>query len=291
MAIMRALLSIIVVVIAGFMGCTSPDKEAMQTVKQNIMDTGFAPVNGLDIYYEIHGEGEPLVLIHGGGSTMHTTFGAILPMLAREFRVIGVDLQAHGRTKDRDTPTTFEQDADDVAALLKYLKIDSAHIFGFSNGGNTAMQLANRHPQLVRKLVIASSFYKKAGLPEGFFESMQDATLESMPKPYHDAYLRLNNDSNGLRKMFERDKSRMAGFVDWNEELLTSIKAPSLILIGDRDIVSREHAVEMSRKIPDCELLIVPGDHGSYIGELLSLGSKSKMPEYVRGIITEFLKQ
>src|SRR5215467_16284871 len=91
---------------------------------------GYAPVNGLNMYYEIHGEGSPLVLIHGGGSTIQTTFGTILPMLATHYKVIAVELEAHGHTRDRDTPETFKQDADDIATLLSFLKINKADIFG-----------------------------------------------------------------------------------------------------------------------------------------------------------------
>src|SRR5215467_14159922 len=92
--------------------------------------SGYAPMNGLDMYYEIHGEGKPLVLIHGGGSTIQTTFGTILPLLAEHYKVIAVELQAHGHTRDRDTPETFKQDADDIATLLSFLKINKADIFG-----------------------------------------------------------------------------------------------------------------------------------------------------------------
>src|SRR5215510_12061102 len=109
----------------------------------------YANVNGIKMYYEIHGEGKPLVLIHGGGSTIQSTFGKILPLLAQHYKVIAVELQAHGRTHDRDTPETFEQDANDVAALLQYLQIKKAHLLGFSNGGQTAMRAAITHPAIV----------------------------------------------------------------------------------------------------------------------------------------------
>src|SRR6187399_1480103 len=154
---------------------------AKNEVKPIKKDSGYAPVNGLKMYYEIHGEGMPLVLIHGGGSTIQTSFGKILPLLAQQYKVIAVELQAHGHTNDRDSAESFEQDADDVAGLLRYLKISKAHFLGFSNGGNTAMQIAIRHSDLVNKLVIISSFYKREGMMAGFFESMQQATLENMP--------------------------------------------------------------------------------------------------------------
>src|SRR5215471_17134424 len=152
----------------------------------------YANVNGIKMYYEIHGEGKPLVLIHGGGSTIETTFGKVLPLLAKKYKVIAVELQAHGHTSDRNAPETFEQDADDVAALLQLLNISKASIFGFSNGGTTAMQIAIRHPQVVDKLVIASGAYQREGFIPGFFEGMQHASLENMPRPLQDAFLKIN---------------------------------------------------------------------------------------------------
>jgi pimeloyl-ACP methyl ester carboxylesterase len=111
---------------------------------------GYASVNGLKMYYEIHGSGTPLILIHGGGSTIQTSFGRVVHSFAKERQVIAVELQGHGHTPDIKRPETFEQDADDVSALLKYLKIENADFFGFSNGGNTTIQIAIRYPNLVR---------------------------------------------------------------------------------------------------------------------------------------------
>src|SRR5690349_9775675 len=119
--------------------------------------SGYASVNGLKMYYEIHGSGSPLVLIHGGGSTIMTTFGRIMPELAKTHRVIAVELQAHGHTPDIDRPLSFEQDADDVAALVKHLQLGKAGFIGFSNGGTTCLQMGIRHPELVNKLVLIAA--------------------------------------------------------------------------------------------------------------------------------------
>ncbi|WP_200837177.1 alpha/beta fold hydrolase [Dyadobacter sp. 3J3] len=174
----------------------------------------FAEVNGLKMYYEIHGTGAPLVLIHGGGSTLYTTFGKILPLLAETYQVIGVELQAHGHTSDRDAPESFEQDADDVAELLKQLNISGVSIFGFSNGGNTAMQIAIRHPQLVKKLILASAFYKREGMFPGFWDFMHNACLDNMPKIYQDEFLKINNNPAALQTMHDKDLQRMLTFQD-----------------------------------------------------------------------------
>jgi len=253
---------------------------------------GYAPINGLKLYYEIYGTGEiPLVLIHGGGSTIETTFGNILPLLAKYGKVIAVELQAHGRTSDRDDASSFEQDADDVAGLLKYLKIDKADFFGFSNGGNTAMQIGIRHSGLVNKLVIASSFYKRAGFIPGFFEGLQKVTIDNLPALLKDSYLKVATDKNHLQVMFDKDRERMLKFRDWTDDTMRSIKAPTLIIIGDHDVITPEHAIEMSRVIPHAGLMILQGDHGSYIGEVCSVKKGSKIPEMTVAVVEEFLKE
>ena len=253
---------------------------------------GYAPVNGIRMYYEIHGKGDiPLVLIHGGGSTIGTTFGNILPLLASHGKVIAAELQAHGRSSDRAGALTFEQDADDVAGLLKYLNIEKADLFGFSNGGNTAMQVAIRHPQLVNKLIIASSFYKRNGLIHGFFEGMQHASLDNMPEPLKISYLKVASDERGLETMHNKDRDRMLQFRDWPDEIMQSIKSSSLLIFGTHDVVTLEHALEMSRIISNAELMILPGTHGSYMGEVCSSENGSKIPEMTVAVIEEFLKK
>lgn len=230
--------------------------------------SGYASVNGLKMYYEIHGTGQPLVLIHGGGSTLQTTFGRVLHDLAKIHRVIAVEMQAHGHTADIDRPLSFEQDADDIAELLKQLSINKASIFGFSNGASTTLQFAIRHPEMTNKIIVASTFYKKAGAPGWFWDMMSKPTFEGMPQPYKDAFLKINPDTNALHRMYERDVARMQSFTDITDEQMRSIKAPTFIIIGDRDVTTAEHIGEMHRLIPDSRFAIIPGGHGEYIGEL-----------------------
>ena len=272
--------------------CTNSNEKSMSAkseAKHVKRDSGYAPVNSIKMYYEIHGEGIPLVLIHGGGSTIQTSFGKILPLFAQHYKVIAVELQAHGHTSDRDSAESFEQDADDVAALLRFFKINKAHILGFSNGGNTAMQIAIRHPDLVNKLVPVSSFYKREGMITGFWEGMQQASLENMPGPLKTSYLQINNDQKGLQTMFSKDKERMLHFKDWNDEALRSIKAPTLLINADHDVVTNEDVVKMSHIIPNAKLMILPGTHGSFIGEVCTAEEGSKMPEVTVLMIKEFL--
>jgi len=257
-----------------FSSCNNSENKTMisqpTTVNENKTEikSGYAAVNGLKMYYEIHGTGTPLVLIHGGGSTMQTTFGRIMPSLAKTHKVIAVDMQAHGHTADIDRPLSFVQDADDIAELLKQLKVDKADIFGFSNGASTTLQFAIRHPEMTHKIIVASTFYKKTGAHAWFWEMMAKPTFEGMPQQYKDAFLQINPDTNALYRMYERDVARMQSFPDIPDEQMKSIKAPAFIIIGDKDVPTPEHAVEMSRLLSGSRLAILPGGHGDYIGEL-----------------------
>jgi pimeloyl-ACP methyl ester carboxylesterase len=252
--------------------------------------SGYAPVNGLKMYYEIHGDGGmPLVLIHGGGSTLESSFGNVLPMFAAKGKVIAVELQAHGRTSDRNAPESFETDADDVAALLKYLKVDKANFFGFSNGGTTTLQIAIRHPEVVNKIIDLSGAYQREGFVPGFFEGFPNATLETMPAPLKDAFLKVTPDKDKLQVMFNKDVERMMHFKDIPESDIQSIKARALIMVSDRDVMPVEHAVKMSHKIAGARLAIIPGLHGECIGEICTGKKGSRVPELTVALIEEFL--
>ena len=263
------------------------------TMKANIADAQtigrYANVNGIKMYYELHGTGSPLVLLHGGGSTITTTYGTILPLLAKTHQVIAIELQAHGHSGDRNTPESFIQDADDVAELLRQLNVVKADIMGFSNGGQTALEIGMRHPDRVNKLVIASAFYKRSGVPSAFWEGFKTPKFSDMPQVYKDEFLKINNDSAALMNMFSKDSRRMMTFKDWKNEDLQSIQAPALVVAGDQDLPLPEHTVEMYRLLPHGRLAILPGNHGSYMGEIMSAGRDSKIPELFAAMIDEFL--
>ena len=253
---------------------------------------GYAPVNGLDMYYEVYGEGTlPLVLIHGGGSTIETTFGNMIPLLAGHRKLIAVELQAHGRTADRGTPESFEQDADDVAALLQYLKIDKADIFGFSNGGTTTLQIGIRHPQLVNKLIVAAGAYERNGFISGFFDGFENATIDNMPKALQEAFLKVTPDNDRLQVMFERDVERMKNFTDIPVDLIQGIKAPVLFLSSQLDVITLEHAIKMSRTVNGAQLAILPGHHGEFLNTTESEAAKkgNNLYKITAAIVEEFL--
>jgi pimeloyl-ACP methyl ester carboxylesterase len=267
------------------------DTNSTNSARKMAIKTGYAPANGINMYYEIHGGGRPLVLVHGGGSTIETSFSTILPLLAEDYMVIAAELQGHGHTSDRDAQESFEQDADDVIALCRYLSIEKASFLGFSNGGNTCMRIAMRQPGIVDRLVIISSLYKREGMREGFFEGMKQATLQDMPQLLKDNYLKINNDERGLVSMFTKDRDRMIRFEDWSDEELSSIAAPTFFICGDHDVVTSEHTVQMSRLVPNSQLMIVPGNHGSFIGEICNVEEGSRIPGLTVEMIKEFLNQ
>jgi pimeloyl-ACP methyl ester carboxylesterase len=251
--------------------------------------SGYSAVNGLNMYYEIYGQGRPLVLIHGGGSTIATSFGRIIPFLAKHRQIIGVELQAHGHTGDRDADLSFEQDADDVARLLDNLQIPKADFLGFSNGGQTVIELALRHPQRLNKIILASTFYKRDAAPPPFWEGFDNATLDQMPQALKEGYLKTNPDEAGLLNMFRRDVQRMKGFKGWTDAQMRSIQAPALVVSANNDVGSPEHAVSMYRIIPNCALAIFPGGHGDYLGEIAALRHGTWPKFNATELIEEFL--
>ena len=200
-----------------------------------------------------------------------------------------MELQAHGRTQDRDTPLSFKQDADDVFTLLKNLNITQSDFMGFSNGGHTLIEIALQYPNLIGKMIIASSFYKRSAVPQQFWEGFNEATINMMPPPLKDGFFKVNNDENAFHKMFHRDVERMKVFTDWCDEQIKSIKAPTLIVNGNEDVGSVEHAVEMFRTFPDSQLVILPGSHGTYMGSVESLEHGKWDQSYFVEIVNNFL--
>lgn len=259
--------------------------------------TGFEQVGGLEMYYELYNahpdseSGPPLVLIHGGGSTIDSSFGRILPRLTSNRRVVAMELQAHGRTADREQPLSFEQDGSDVVALLSALGIVKADILGFSNGGQTALQIALSYPEMVDRLVLASTFYKRTAAPAQFWEGFDHATLESMPSALKAAFLKVNRDPAALQRMFDRDVSRMKGFTGWTDAQVRTVTVKTLIVQGNIDVGSLDHCLEMHRQLVNSELVILPGTHGEYMGTLESLPEGQWTMPYFADILERFLRR
>jgi pimeloyl-ACP methyl ester carboxylesterase len=252
--------------------------------KPTAMRSGYAPVDGLQIYYEVHGEARagtlPLVLLHGGDPTIQTSFAHVLPLLARSRQVIAFEQQGHGRTADRPMPYSFTQSADDAAGLLEHLGIARADFLGYSNGGHIAIEIGLRHGKLVRKLIVQSAMINREGAPPQFWDGFTHATIDDMPKEFRDAFVKAAPHPEELQSYFEKSVTRMREFQGWNDAQIRSIDAPTLVLCGDRDVVLPEHAVLMSRLLPHGSLAILPmTDHMQMV----------KRADWVSSIVRGFL--
>ena len=233
-------------------------------------ETGYAPVNGLELYYEIHGEGRPLILLHGGVVGI-ATFGPNVAMLAERLKVIGAELQGHGRTKDIDRPLSFEAMADDVAALIEHLGVERADVLGLSLGGGVALQLAIRHPDTVRKLVVVSAAMKRAGwYPEvrAAFDRMGPDAGDAMKQsPLNALYPNVD-----WRRLFGKLGELLRKEYDWSAQV-AAISATVLIAFADADAVTTAHIMEFFGALgggkrdagldgsarPTAQLAILPG--------------------------------
>lgn len=207
----------------------------------------YAEVNGLNMYYEIHGTGQPLVVLHGAYMTIDL-MGEIVPSLAETRQVIAVELQGHGRTADVDRPLSYEQMADDTAALLIRLGIAQADLYGYSLGGGVALQVSIRHPALVRKLVVVSASFNTAGMhPEApeIFETIAPAMFAGTP--FEAAYLEVAPNPGDFPKLVEKLKQLDVTPYAWPPESIQRITSPTMVVIGDSDGIRPEHAVEMFR--------------------------------------------
>lgn len=234
------------------------------------MTAHHATIGPLRMYYETYGDAgaPPLLLLHGAGSTAQTTYGQVMDRFARHYRVIAPEQQAHGHTADIDRPLGFDLMADDTAALLEHLNVILADVVGFSAGSVVAQHLALRHPTLVRRLVLASAFFARRGLPDALWSSFDQASPDQMPPPLREAALAAAPDPETFPQMFAKQVELMRSFRDLDVVDLRRITVPTLVMVGDADVMSVEHASEHAR-ILSAKLAVFPGcGHGSYLGAL-----------------------
>lgn len=216
-------------------------------VAQAAPETGTVPINGMNMYFEESGEGDPLIVLHGAYMTI-PDMGGIIPELAKTHRVIALEFQGHGRTNDIDRPITYQNLADDVAAFMDAKGIEKADVFGYSMGSIAGLQLAIRHPEKVDQLIAASVAYDLKGWQQVYTDFIPQMSVEmftSMPF-MEEAYRKLAVDPEGFpelaRKLIQLEKEPMA----WEEEV-KAIKSPVLIIAGDADVSTLEHNVALFR--------------------------------------------
>jgi pimeloyl-ACP methyl ester carboxylesterase len=230
----------------------------------------YARVNGLDLYYEIHGSGQPLLLLPGSFMTIEA-MGELVTQLAETRRVIGVELQGHGHTTDIERPLRFELMADDIAALIGQLELEQADLFGFSLGGGVGLQTAIRHPEVVRKLALASTPFKRDGWYPEDLAAMGAMSAEAFAgTPVHQAYLKTSPRPEAWPTFVAKMRQLLSEDYDWAEGV-AALKTPILILVGDADGLRLAHAVEFFgllgggkadgdlAGLPPAQLAVLPG--------------------------------
>jgi len=210
--------------------------------------TGYAPVNGLKMYYEVHGSGEPVVLLHGAFMTITNNWTDWIAELSKTRKVIAVEMQGHGRTADIDRDITSEHLADDVAALLDYLKIPKAGLIGYSMGGGVAMQCAIRHPDNVRKVVVISSVFRRDGMVKEARDAIPRLTADDFKgSPIEAEYKKLSPTPDEFPKFVKRLLAADSKGQDIGADKLKATKAPMFFIHGDADGIRLEHVAEMFR--------------------------------------------
>lgn len=224
----------------------SPITHAERNTIMSTVKGQYASVNGIDLYYERHGAGAPLVLLHGGLGTIDAIFGRLLPALAARREVIAVELQGHGHTADNGREMTYQAMADDIAALIARLGLERADVAGYSVGGGVTLQLGLRHPERVRKLVVISAPHATDGwFPEVLAGTAAMDAEAMIGSKWHQAYVAAA-PRPGDWPLLVRNVSRlMASRYDWSDEIAARMKAPVLVINGDADSVRPSHAVAL----------------------------------------------
>jgi pimeloyl-ACP methyl ester carboxylesterase len=249
-------------------------------------------VNGMQMYYEVSGAGDPLIVLHGAYMNI-PSMGAIIPKLAMTHKVYALELQGHGRTTDIDRPITYPNLADDVAAFMDAVGLPKADVFGYSMGSAAALQLAIRHPEKVNKLVAASVAYDAKGFQPAFTAMIPTMTPEMFANtPLPAEYKKLAPNPNGFpelaRKLIQLEREPMA----WEADV-RKLKLPVLVIAGDADVATLEHTVslfrllgggeagDMGKPLPASRLAVMPAtSHTSVITQ----------PNLLMAFIEPFLK-
>lgn len=231
-------------------------------------------------YYEVHGSGEPIVLLHGGFCTIDT-WGAQTADLARRYRVYLPERRGHGRSPDVDGPITYENMAQDTIAFMDALNISSSHVVGWSDGGNVAMFIAMLRPDLVRKMVVISAPADFEGGTEAAKAQLETMTLDQLPPMLRQSYEMLSPDGpEHISAVFAKTLRLWGSDRAPGMDALAEIGAPTLLMLADDDLVTIEHAAAMARSLPNSQLAVVPGTDHALIFE---------KPDLVNRLIADFL--
>jgi pimeloyl-ACP methyl ester carboxylesterase len=254
---------------------------------------GYAPANGIKLYYEVYGEGKPVVLLHGAYMTINLNWSSLIPELAKTRKVIALEMQGHGHTELSGRPFSYSTMANDIAGVLKFLKIESADFIGYSFGGTITYQLLLNHPALVGKAVIISSTYKYTGWQKevrDVLHSMQPEFLSGTPlKSEYNAVAPDSSQWNSfLSKMIEFDKQDF----DLGEDKIKNIKSPVLIISGDNDGIDKEVLFKTYRLLGGCTFADMTGIPKSQLAIIPGQGHVSVMmqTDAILGMVNKFLQ-
>jgi pimeloyl-ACP methyl ester carboxylesterase len=225
----------------------------------------YRAVNGLKMYYEVHGQGPPLVLLHGGTATVMTSFESIMPVYSKTHTVIAPEQMGHGHTADADRPLSYTQMADDTDALLEQLGVVNADVLGISDGGEVALYLAGRHPSRVRKLVIMGAAFSSRD-PVAVVRWANRTTPVEWPASW--TYRALSPDGVDHWPVFLAKVLTL--YKTWpglSPAEIAAITAPTMIVIGDRDEFTLQQADQMRRSLPGARVCVLPNtNHGQLVG-------------------------
>lgn len=227
-------------------------------------------VNGMEMYYEVSGSGDPLLVLHGAYMNI-PSMGALIPMLAETHTVYAIEMQGHGRTTDIDRPITYPNLADDIAAFMDAVGLERAHVFGYSMGAAAGLQLAIRHPEKVDRLIATSTAFDYSGWQPAFIEFIPQMTVEMfLEMPFEEEYRRLAADPDGFPALVEKLIALEHAPMDWEDDV-KALEVPVLIITGDADVATLEHSVAMFRllgggvmgdmgvPLPESRLAVLPG--------------------------------
>jgi pimeloyl-ACP methyl ester carboxylesterase len=241
-----------------------------------------AKVNGIEMYYEVFGEGEPLLLIHGGAATIESWYEQI-PAFSKKFKVIAVDGRGHGRTPDGEGPINFKVMAADYAALLKHLGIEKVSIVGWSDGGVTGLEMAMSNPDLVKKVVTLGAHSRPEGMTEEFKAGVEGSSPDNFPPILVGGYKALSPDGpDHWPVVFEKLKTMWLTLPNYQDSDLRGIRSPVLLVVGENDIVREEESKRMASLIPNARLKVLKG---------ASHYSPVEIPETVNELILGFLAE
>ncbi|HLN53669.1 MAG TPA: alpha/beta hydrolase [Lentimicrobium sp.] len=246
----------------------------------------YADVNGIKIYYEIYGEGEPLLLLHGNSGSIEN-FTYQIPELSKHFKVVAVDSRAQGRTTDSDQEITYALMASDMAGLIDQLNLGKVNVVGFSDGGNIGLELAYAHPEKILKVVTAGANYSHENfiaLPDSVVMDPADPLIQKtsvMRENFSTLMKRLSPDTTRLPIIRQKLTSLMEKYPNFTPEQLKTIHVPFLVIAGDHDIISMDHTISLFNYLPETQLFIVP--HTSHLALI-------ENPEFINSEIIRFLK-